>query len=70
MSVMTTVSMWRCKCGSSINVVGERELDKVRGRIVVACPQCGTQQLMHVDKIISIDGFSVARYKEFAQREQ
>jgi hypothetical protein len=53
--MMTTVSAWRCKCGASIKVLGESDLDHLRGRIIVACPKCGTQLLMHLDKIISIE---------------
>jgi len=54
MSVMRTVSTWRCKCGESVKAIGESESDGSRGRVMVRCPKCGTQQLLHVDKIISV----------------
>jgi hypothetical protein len=51
---MRTVSTWRCKCGTHIKVVGERDRTKPANTIDAACPKCGDRQIIYADKILTI----------------
>jgi len=59
MPIMRTVSTWRCRCGTHIKVVGERDRTKEPNRTIAACPKCGDKQLIYTDRILSVkDGTS------------
>ena len=55
MPIMTTVSSWRCKCGTRIKVVGERDRTQEPNRIPAACPKCGDKQVIYTDRILSVE---------------
>ena len=54
MSVLKTVSTWRCNCGTHIKVVGERDRNKPSKTVTAACPRCGDKQLIYAERIVSL----------------
>jgi len=55
MPLMKTVSMWRCRCGISIKVIGETDGTKPVIPVLAACPKCDFQQAIYIDRIISLE---------------
>jgi hypothetical protein len=54
MSVIRTVSVWRCKCGVQIKVVSEIDENKPRATALASCPNCNELQMMNANRIIAI----------------
>jgi hypothetical protein len=54
MPLLKTVATWRCQCGIGIKVVGETDRTKPVSLQMAACPNCGFQQAIYVDEIISV----------------
>ncbi|HLH30014.1 MAG TPA: hypothetical protein VKY31_02350 [Terriglobia bacterium] len=52
--MIKTVATWRCKCGTSIKVVGEVPRDKPHTTQKAACPKCGESQSVYAETIHSI----------------
>jgi hypothetical protein len=48
------VSTWRCKCGITIKVTGETIRNKAVTPQMAKCPNCGFQQTVDVDRILTI----------------
>jgi len=51
---MTTVSIWRCKCGVRIKVISDLDRDHPSETREVACPKCGHKQKVHGQTIVSV----------------
>jgi predicted RNA-binding Zn-ribbon protein involved in translation (DUF1610 family) len=48
------VAVWRCKCGMRVKVLAEAENNQTSSTQVASCPECGNQQVIRAEKIISI----------------
>jgi hypothetical protein len=52
--MITTVATWRCKCGVQVKVVAETDRDRPAGTVAATCPNCGIQQVINAQRILSI----------------
>jgi len=50
------VASWRCKCGTFVRVFAQADSDRTPPKQTVSCPNCGDQQIVYGDKIISVTG--------------
>jgi hypothetical protein len=56
MNIITLVASWRCQCGAHIKVLAETDRDKpIVATRSAACPECGNQQTVYGERIISIE---------------
>jgi hypothetical protein len=51
---MSAVAMWKCKCGSSLKVLAQSDREKPSITSTVSCPQCGEQEVIYAEKIVSV----------------
>jgi hypothetical protein len=51
---MKIVSTWRCLCGTHVKVVGDSDQSNSTSTSIAACPKCGAEQTVYVEKIISV----------------
>jgi hypothetical protein len=49
-----SVSIWRCKCGARINVLGEADQNQPLATAVAECPTCGDRQVICGARILSV----------------
>ena len=54
MSVIRTVSTWRCKCGVRVKVVSEVDENTPRATVLASCPNCNELHMMNANRIIAI----------------
>ena len=53
--MITSVSMWRCKCGVRVKVISEADRKAPPATpIMIACPSCGDGQAIPANRIISV----------------
>jgi hypothetical protein len=52
-AMIITVTIWRCKCGASVKVLTEAARNQA-GTVIAACPNCGHQQLIDAQRLISV----------------
>jgi hypothetical protein len=48
------VAVWRCKCGMRVKVLAEAENNQTSSTQLASCPECGSQQVIHAEKIVSV----------------
>jgi hypothetical protein len=54
--MITSVAMWRCKCGMSVKAVTETERARIKEveRIDANCPRCGDAQPLYAHRIVTV----------------
>ena len=54
MPIMHAVAKWRCRCGVYLKVVGELDTAAPLAHQFAACPKCGDQQRVYVQRILVV----------------
>src|SRR5262245_48595942 len=52
--MITTVATWLCTCGNRVKILAETNRDKPAATIVATCPNCGHQQLIDAEWLMSV----------------
>jgi DNA-directed RNA polymerase subunit RPC12/RpoP len=52
--MITTISTWRCRCGTRVKVIGQTPKDKPSATQYAACPTCGDKQIIYGETIVSV----------------
>jgi hypothetical protein len=54
MPITHAVATWRCRCGAYLKVVGELDTAAPLTQLFAACPKCGDEQRVYVQRILAV----------------
>ena len=54
MPIMHAAATWSCRCGAKLKVIGELDTTAPLTSQYAACPKCGDQQRVYVERILAV----------------
>jgi hypothetical protein len=52
--MITSTSVWWCKCGVQVKVIGQTDWYTPHEKVTAECPNCGDRQVIYAHRIISV----------------